>query len=373
MNRIRKSKNARPARFFALWDEAGNLFARVFTHDGERFPLSHRMGEGRGEGNFFCAFRRLPLLIALIWLCAPPPASATKVKYTYDSANRLVAADYGGGKVTVFTYDKNGNRVNRSTIIATNADVRLTKTSSTATPNVGVVFSYTLTVTNAGPNPATGVTIADTVPFGTILHSASPSQGAAELSGRTVIAQFGVLPVGSSAGLALSVRHGFTNSFTNIATVVANEADSNLANNSATNVTTATLPSFGFDSDGDGMPGWWEALNISSGAPFTDFGANGPNGHADTDGVRNFDEWIADTRANDANSFFYIEAFSVGSGVATLEFQSSPIRRYRAQFTPELVSQPLTNLITFEGDGSVMSVIHTNASGGFYRLQAELP
>jgi hypothetical protein len=55
-----------------------------------------------------------------------------------------------------------------------------------------------------------------------------------------------------------------------------------------------------------------------------------------------------------------------------LEFQSSPIRRYHAQFTPALAVQPFTDFATFNGSGSVMSISHTNGSGGFYR-QAELP
>ena len=314
-----------------------------------------------------CALILIALVLSVTTIFAAP------VQYTYDSANRLVAADYGGGKVTVFTYDANGNLLNRATVIATNADVRLTKTSSTPTPTVGVVFTYTLTATNAGPNPATDVTVTDTVPFGNYLLAASPSQGSAGLNGRTVTAQFGILPANTSASVTLNVRPGFAGTFTNVATVTAGVPDSNLANNTATLITTAALPSFGFDSDNDGMPGWWESLNISSGAPFTDFGNNGPNGHADADGIRNFDEWIADTRANDANSFFHIEAMGVEAGVTTLQIQSSPIRRYRAQFTPELVTQPFTNLLTFDGTGGLMFVTHTNNIGGFYRLQAELP
>ncbi|HUF62083.1 MAG TPA: hypothetical protein VMN36_08405 [Verrucomicrobiales bacterium] len=301
---------------------------------------------------------------------------AAKVQHTYDASGRLVATDYGNGKVTLFTYDNNGNLLNRSTTIATNADVRLTKTSSTATPNVGAVFTYTLTVTNAGPDPATGVMLNDTVPFGAILHSASPSQGVAESSGRTVTAQFGVLPVNASAILTLSVRHGFEGSFTNIATVAANEADANLANNTATLITTSALPSFGFDSDDDGMPSWWEALNISSGAPFTDLGDNGPDGDLDRDGIRNFDEWIAGTRANDPNSRFEIvnQIFAAGdAGEFSLTISSSPIRQYDLEFTED-VSQPFVTVETVNGTGAPITFSHTSGTPhGYYRVRVRIP
>ena len=42
----------------------------------------------------------------------------------------------------------------------------MTKTGP-ATANAGTVISYTITVTNNGPNPAINATLTDTVPAGT--------------------------------------------------------------------------------------------------------------------------------------------------------------------------------------------------------------
>jgi hypothetical protein len=61
-----------------------------------------------------------------------------------------------------------------------------------------------------------------------------------------------------------------------------------------------------------------------------------------------------------------------GQNVTTLTFRSSPIRRYHAQFMTDL-NTAMTNLLSFDGQGGVISITHTNGSGGFYRLQAPVP
>lgn len=54
------------------------------------------------------------------------------------------------------------------------------------------------------------------------------------------------------------------------------------------------------DSDGDGMPDGWE---VSQGLdPLSAEGANGTSGDLDGDGLSNFDEWLNNTFANDADS-----------------------------------------------------------------------
>jgi hypothetical protein len=123
------------------------------------------------------------------------------------------------------------------------------------------------------------------------------------ITGRTVEVNLGVVPSGGSAVVTISARHGFAGSFSNSPSVAAAQADPNPGNNTAAVSTTATAPQ---DIDSDGIPDWWEALNISSGAPFTDFGDLGATGDFDGDGVRNLDEWLADTPGNDRNSFLRI-------------------------------------------------------------------
>jgi uncharacterized repeat protein (TIGR01451 family) len=310
-----------------------------------------------------------PILgIALLGFMAVHPLFAAKVKYTYDSAGRLVAEDYGGGKVARYIYDPNGNLLTNATVLATNADVSVTKSAVPASGAAGANFTYTIIAANAGPDPAPAVVVTDTLPFGVVPLSFTLSQGFCAVAGRVVTCNFGLLPAGASATNTLTAYHGFDGSFTNVATATAGITDPDPTNNTASFVTTATAPP---DSDFDGMPNWWETLHGLS--PNSGFGANGPDGDPDLDGVRNFDEWGADTDPLDANSFFHISAVGHAGNMTVLEFQSSSIRRYHAQFTPLLIVQPLTNFLSFNGTGGLISILHTNGSGGFYQLQAEVP
>jgi uncharacterized repeat protein (TIGR01451 family) len=57
------------------------------------------------------------------------------------------------------------------------ADLALTKTVSDATPNVGDTVTFTVTLADLGPDPASGVTVTDLLPAGLTSVSATPSQG----------------------------------------------------------------------------------------------------------------------------------------------------------------------------------------------------
>lgn len=311
--------------------------------------------------------RWLPALCGAI-VAMSLPAFAGKIKYTYDTAGRLTAAELGANGLATYAYDANGNLLNQTTVMPTNADVRIVKNTPTTSITVGVNLTYTLTITNAGPTAATGVTVTDPFPFGLLLSSANASQGTITFSNHTLTANLGILPANSGATITMLAFHGLTNTATNIAMVSAIQPDPDLANNASSDVTTGTGPIN--DSDGDGMPNWWESLNglsiVSTNSP------NGAPHDRDSDGVSNFDEWLADTRANDATSFFHIESAIVTGNVTTLEFESSAIRRYHAQFAPDM-NTAFTNFLNFNGTGGTITINHTNSSGGFYRLRAELP
>ncbi|MCH5377599.1 MAG: DUF11 domain-containing protein, partial [Planctomycetes bacterium] len=63
------------------------------------------------------------------------------------------------------------------TVTPQRADLSLTKQVDDASPNVGQTVNFTLTVSNAGPDSATGVAIQDGLPAGLGFVSANPSQG----------------------------------------------------------------------------------------------------------------------------------------------------------------------------------------------------
>ena len=53
----------------------------------------------------------------------------------------------------------------------------MTKTVSNPTPNVGDQITFTVTLSNQGPDAATGVQVTDLLPAGLTFVSATPSQG----------------------------------------------------------------------------------------------------------------------------------------------------------------------------------------------------
>src|SRR5262249_26016484 len=57
------------------------------------------------------------------------------------------------------------------------ADLALSKTVDNPTPNVGDTVTFTITLTDNGPNNATGVSVTDLLPAGLTLVSAAPGQG----------------------------------------------------------------------------------------------------------------------------------------------------------------------------------------------------
>src|SRR5262249_40793732 len=57
------------------------------------------------------------------------------------------------------------------------ADLALTKAVSNARPNVGDTITFTVTLTDKGPDPATNVQVTDLLPAGLTFVSAAPSQG----------------------------------------------------------------------------------------------------------------------------------------------------------------------------------------------------
>ena len=84
-------------------------------------------------------------------------------------------------------------------------DLKLTKVASNPTPAAGGPVSYTLTLVNNGPSPATGVTLTDPLPSGLSFLSASAGQGSCSASGQTVTCQLGTLAPGGTAIATVTV------------------------------------------------------------------------------------------------------------------------------------------------------------------------
>ena len=102
---------------------------------------------------------------------------------------------------------------------------------------LGQQIVYTLTVSNAGPAMATGVSVSDDLPPGTAFVSAS-GDGSCSGAGSTVTCSAPSLAAGSSIAFAVTVKVTAAGVITNIATVTSATSDPNLANNTSQSVQT---------------------------------------------------------------------------------------------------------------------------------------
>lgn len=122
------------------------------------------------------------------------------------------------------------------------ANLGITMTDAPDPITAGSNLMYTVTVSNAGPDTATGVTVSDTLPAGVTFVSSTPSQGSCTGT-TTQSCNLGDIANAGSATIALVVTPINGNSaLSNTATVTALTVDSVAGNNSATATTAVNNP-----------------------------------------------------------------------------------------------------------------------------------
>jgi len=127
------------------------------------------------------------------------------------------------------------------------ADLSIAKSNSPDPVTAGKNLTYTVTVTNNGPNTATSVTVTDNLPAETtFIACSSTGGGVCSGSGDNRTVTFASLASGESetitfvATVNCSVADGTV--ISNTATVSSSTPDPDLSNNSATTTTTASNP-----------------------------------------------------------------------------------------------------------------------------------
>lgn len=117
------------------------------------------------------------------------------------------------------------------------SDLSITKADSPDPVTALEELTYTLSISNGGPQNATEVLVADFLPFEVTFVSATPSQGTC--SGTSLVTcQLGTMNVGANAKVDIIVTPKSAGTLTNIASVTSGVTDSNSSNNRVMQSTT---------------------------------------------------------------------------------------------------------------------------------------
>ncbi|HYT88597.1 MAG TPA: choice-of-anchor E domain-containing protein [Gemmataceae bacterium] len=130
------------------------------------------------------------------------------------------------------------------------ADLAIVKTASAPQVPVGAPVSYTLTVSNLGPDTANQVTVQDTLPTGSTFVSAAAAPGWQEQQAQGIVTfTTDSLAAGATATMTISINATANpGTMLNTATVSSNTPDNNPNNNSSSATVTVIAAIGGTDS-----------------------------------------------------------------------------------------------------------------------------
>ncbi|MEA3414967.1 MAG: CFI-box-CTERM domain-containing protein, partial [Thermodesulfobacteriota bacterium] len=183
-----------------------------------------------------------------------------------------------------------GNDSDDATVTGQGADISVGKSVDKLNPSVDDNVIFTISVTNLGPNAATGVQVTDQLPAGLTYVNDDSGGSYNPLSGVWTI---GNIANGDSAALTMTARVDQTGNMTNNAsTTSSNPPDPNPNNN----IGSVTITGQFVDSDGDGMTDVWELAHGLD--PLVDDSGLDP----DEDGLTNLQEYQNKTNPNSSDT-----------------------------------------------------------------------
>jgi uncharacterized repeat protein (TIGR01451 family) len=128
-------------------------------------------------------------------------------------------------------------------ILDSASDLGVTKVDALGPVTVGDNITYTVTVSNSGPDTTQNVTLTDTLPGSTTYVSATLGQDSCDEVGGVVTCSLGDILNGGTTSVEIVVTTTAAGTLTNSASVAADTADPNPNNNSTEEQTTVdTLP-----------------------------------------------------------------------------------------------------------------------------------
>ena len=122
--------------------------------------------------------------------------------------------------------DMTNNQDSHKITVPNAADLAISKNVNNTNPDYGSQVKWTLTVTNNGPDDATGVVVSDVLPSGLVVQSTTGDYSNGEWT-------VGTLGVGQSKTLEIVTLVNTVGTVVNTASVKGNEHDYNMANNNA--------------------------------------------------------------------------------------------------------------------------------------------
>jgi len=134
--------------------------------------------------------------------------------------------------------DLSNNTTIAETTIVPVADLSISQSNSLNPANIGATLNYELSVSNAGPSPATAVTVTDTLPAGVIYSSAIPGRGSCAEAEGIVVCNLDTLTNNASVTVTIEITPTVIGTITNTASATSAVADPNPGNNATIGNTT---------------------------------------------------------------------------------------------------------------------------------------
>ncbi|GAB1418020.1 hypothetical protein MASR2M12_07850 [Bacteroidales bacterium] len=183
-----------------------------------------------------------PLNPSAVYLTLDTPATNPGIKLNTSTGKVTVDPGTPGGTYTLVYKICMKNKpsdcdIATVTVKVLSADVMITKTASSNTPQMGSNITFTLTAKNNGPDEATNVVVNDALPSGYTFVSATPSTGTWSAPNWNI----GTLAKNATATLDIVATVKTTGTYQNTATISATEYDPTPGNNSSS-VTPVPVP-----------------------------------------------------------------------------------------------------------------------------------